>query len=59
MVKSVFSLYITIMINILHEIITILHEKLLKVIYFYWLHNDASEENSTLNDRSNGPRING
>ena len=52
-----FSLYSIVMINILVEIIKILHEKMLKAITLYWFHNDASEKNNSLNDRSNEPRI--
>ena len=47
-----FSLNITIMINILQEI-KILHDKILKAINLYWFHNDPSEKNNLLNDRSN------
>ena len=52
-----FSLYSIVMVNILVEIIKILHEKMLKAITLYWFHNDASEKNNSLNDRSNEPRI--
>ena len=38
------SLDITVMINILQEIITILHKKMLKAINLYWFHNNASEK---------------
>ena len=45
MVNSfVVSLDITVMINILQDILKILHEKMLKAINLYWLHNDASEK---------------
>ena len=46
---------ILIMINILYEIIKILHEIMLNAICLYWFHNDTSEENDTLNDHSNEP----
>ena len=52
-----FSLYSIVMVNILVEIIKILHEKMLKAITLYWFHNDASEKNNSLKDRSNEPRI--
>ena len=32
--------------------------KMLKAINLYWLHNDASEKNNSLNVHSNEPRIN-
>ena len=50
---------VSIMINILYKMIKILHEKMLNAIYFYWLHNDISEENNSQNDHSNEPWING
>ena len=46
------------MINILQEIIKILHEKMSKAINLYWFHNDVSEKNNSLNGHSNEPRIN-
>ena len=55
----IFSLDIPVMIDIFYEIITILHEKTLNVIYFYWFHNDTSAENNSLNSHSNEPWING
>ena len=47
------------MINILFEMIKILHEKMLNTIYLYWFHNDASEKNNSLNGYFNEPWING
>ena len=47
------------MINILHEMIKILHEEMLNAIYLYWFHNDTSEENNSLNGHSKEPWING
>ena len=59
MVKSFDVLLdITVMINILQEIIKILHEKMSKAINLYWFHNDVSEENNSLTGHSNEPRIN-
>ena len=46
------------MINILQEEIKILHEKMLKAINSWWLHNDALEKNNSLNDCSNELQIN-
>ena len=46
------------MINILYKMIKILHEKLLNVIYLYWLHNDTLVENNFLNGHSNEPWMN-
>ena len=37
------------MTNILHEIIKILHEKMLNAIYLYWFYNDTSKKNNSLN----------
>ena len=48
------SLDIIVMINILQEIIKILHENV-KVIDLYWFHNDASEKNYSLNCHLNKP----
>ena len=45
------------MINILQEIIKILHEKMLKAINFYWLHNDTLEKTNSLNGYYNQPFI--
>ena len=60
MVNSfVFSLDILVMINILYEMIKILHEKMLNAIYLYWFHNDALAENNSPNGHSNKPWING
>ena len=55
----VFSLGITVAINILQEIIGILHKKMLKAINLYWFLNNTSEKNNSLNDRSHKPWING
>ena len=46
------------MINILCEMITIRHEKMLNAIYLYWIHNDTLAGNNSLNDHSNEPGIN-
>ena len=46
------------MINILQEIIKILHKKMLKAINLYWFHNAESEKNNSLNNRPNEPRQN-
>ena len=53
-----FLLDITVMINILQEIIKILHNKVLKTINLYWFHIDASEKINSLNDGCE-PRIYG
>ena len=54
MVNSlVFSLDITIMMNILYKIIKILHEKMLNAIYLYLFHNDTLVENNSENGHSN------
>ena len=59
MVNSfVLSLDIPVMINILYEMIEILHEKMLNVIYLHWFHNDTLAENNLLNGHSNQPWIN-
>ena len=55
----VILLDIYVMINVLYEMIKILHEKMLNAIYFYWFHNDTSEKNNSLNGHSNEPWING
>ena len=55
----VFLLDIPVMINILYEMIKILHEKMLNAIYLYWFHNDTLAENNSLNGHSNEPWING
>ena len=51
----VFSLDIPVLINILYEMIKILHEKILNAIYLYWFHNDTLAENNSLNGHSNEP----
>ena len=51
----VFSLDIPVIINILYEMITILHEKMLNTIYLYWFHNDVLVENKSLDSHSNKP----
>ena len=53
------SLNIPVMINILYEMIKIMHEKMLNAIYLYWFHNDTLAENSSLNGHSNEPGKNG
>ena len=59
MVNSfVASLDITVMINVLQEIIKILHEKMLKSKNLYWFHSCASEGNNTLNGHSNENWVN-
>ena len=40
------SLESPVMINILYEMIKILHEKMLNAIYFYWFQKDTSEKNN-------------
>ena len=50
---------ILVIINILYEMIKILHKKILNLIHLYQFHNDISEKNSSLNDHSNKPWING
>ena len=59
MVNSfVFSLDIPVMFNILYKMIKILHtKKMLNAIYLYWLHNDTSEVNNSLNGHFNEPWI--
>ena len=47
------------MINILYEMIKILHKKMLNAICLYWFHNDTLAENNSLNGHSNQPLING
>ena len=54
-----FSLDIPVMINILYEMIKILHEKMLNAIYLYWFYHDALPKNNSLNSNSNEPWING
>ena len=44
---------VTLMINILYEIIKILHEKMLNAIYLYWFHDNTSKKNNSLNGHSN------
>ena len=62
MIKSfVFLLDIPVMINILYEMIKILHVKMQYMqyaIYLYWFHNDTLAENNSLNGHSNEPWIN-
>ena len=54
MVSSfVFSLVIPVMINILNEMIKILHEKMFNVIHLFLFHNDTLAENNSLNGDSN------
>ena len=55
----VFSLDIPVIFYILHEIVKILHQKMINVKYLDWFHNDASEKNNSLSGHSNEPRING
>ena len=52
------SLNITVMINILQEILKIQHEQTSKAITFYWFHTDASDKYISLNFHSNEPYIN-
>ena len=52
------SLEIPVVINILYEMIKILHKKMLNAMYLYWFHNDTSEKNNSLNGHSNEPWIN-
>ena len=60
MVNSfVFSSDISVTINILYEMIKVLHEIMLNAIYLYWFHNDTSGENNALNGHSNQLWING
>ena len=55
----VFSLDLPVMINILYEMIKIVHEKMLNAIYLYGFHNDTLAENNAPNGHSNQPWING
>ena len=60
MVNSfLFSLDIPAMINILYEMIDILHEKILNAIYLHWFHNDTLAEKNSLNGHSKKAWING
>ena len=43
------------MINILYDMIKILHENMLNAIYLYWFHNDKSKENNLQNGHSDEP----
>ena len=52
------SLDTTVVINILQEIIKILHDKMSKAINLYWFYNDASDESNSLNDHYNEHRWN-
>ena len=54
-----FSLDVTVMINILQEIIKIMLNEILKAINLYWFNNDASEKNISLSDLFNESPING
>ena len=47
------SLEIPVMIDILYEMIKILHEKMSNGIYLYWFHKDTLEKNNSLNIHSN------
>ena len=49
------SLDIPPIINILNEMIKILHEKRLNAIYLYWCHNRTSEKNNSLTGHSKEP----
>ena len=55
----VVSLDIRVMINILHEMIKILHERMLKTIYLNWFPSNISKKNNSLDGYSNKPWING
>lgn len=55
----VFSLDIPELFNILYEIITMLQEEILNLIYLYWSHKDIKEENKSINGNSNESWING
>ena len=46
-----------VMINILYEMIKVLHEKILYTICLYWFHNDTLAENNSLNSLSYKPRF--
>ena len=50
-----FSLDVPVMINILYEMIKIVHEKMLNAIYLYGFHNDTLAENNAPNGHSNQP----
>ena len=58
-ISFVVSLDTTVIIDILQEIIRILHEKILKAVNLYWFKNDASEKTYSLNGHFNKPWING
>ena len=49
------SFDITVMINILIDIIKLLHEKMIRAINLYWFRNDVPEKNNSLNGLSNEP----
>ena len=49
----VLSLNIPVTINILNEIIKILHDKMPNGIYWYWFYNGALEKNNSQNGHSN------
>ena len=55
----VFPLDIPVIINILYEMIKILHVKMLNAICLYWFHNDVLAENNSLNGHSNEHWIKG
>ena len=58
MVSSLIVLLdITAMINILQEVVKTLHDKILKTLNWYWLRDNATEKNNSLNGHSNEPRI--
>ena len=42
-------------INILYEMIKILHEEMLNAIYLYWFLNDTLAVSNSLNDHPNKP----
>ena len=46
------------MINILQEVIKILHEEMFNAMNLYWFHNDASDKNNPLSGYCKEPRIN-
>ena len=46
-----------VMINILYEMIKVLHEKMLNTICLYWFHNDTLAENNSLNSLSKKRRF--
>ena len=54
----VFSQDIPLMTNILYEMITTLHDKILNPIYLYLFHNDTLAEKNSLNGHFNKPSLN-